>query len=616
MGKPASQSSNTVSLKDILRIFLVFAGACLCGCGDSGGFSSDLENPQVNVVIAVGEGSRTRTEYNAENKRFEWSSGDALAVWAKSSDGTYPLDGRTFRLLAVGANRSSAYFTATLDAPMEEGTYSYYVAYPSPESIDGTTARFVIPSVQDGKASGGVDVIVAEPVSGPALAPMVEAVPISPEASLKIRMRHLLHFLRFYIPDGNNPLGEPVKRIEFSMPRPIAGNLTVDVTDAGSAALGNGTNSIVLDLETPLDESGSAVAGIFPPSGTYSSEDQMAVTVYSENKWATLDPLQLAGRTFPAGHLTPVPLRPAVINEFCQLRFTLASNNLGEDPRDIKVSLPKGETWPGTDSNVLDFTGEHNGLVKVGDTFALKIKDVDSFRSLSFKTLAVTYESESAIVSESVMLGDFSSLTSAVCRLNCPYLFFEDFSGVESFNSNDEYKTANAGSKNPELFLNGWSAARAGAQKGTAIRLACRRETSARYPARADSPILGLKDNIVVNLDVTFDYSMDRRNGGIGPVDVSQNVYFGYINATRAEDGTDPGSKLESGDDSGTFPEHFVLDETSGTYSNINHLYNAVLSNVETPVRLSWRTNTEYKAGANNNTCWLYIDNIKVKIKK
>ena len=539
-----------------------------------------------------------------------------MAVWARSSAGSYVLDGRPFSLLAVGDNRSSAYFTATLDAPMEEGTYSYYVAYPSPVSVDGTIARFVIPAVQDGTASGGVDVIVAEPVSGPALAPIAEAAPVSQDDSPKISMKHLLHFLEFYIPDGNNPFGEPLTRIEFSMPKPVVGDLKVDVTDAGSAVLENGTNSVALDLATPLDGSGSAVAGIFPPSEAYSSEDQMAVTVYSENKWAVLNPFRLAGRTFSSGHLTPVPLRPTVINEFCQLKFTLASNNLGEDPQNIKVSLPQGETWPGTDSNVLDFTGEHNGLVKVGDTFVLKVKDESQFISLSFKTLAVTYESESAIVSETVSIGDLSSVTSSVCSLNCPYLFFEDFSGVETFNSNDEHKTANAGSKKPELFLNGWSAARAGAQKGTAIRLACRRETSARYPARADSPILGLKDNIVVNLDVTFDYSMDRRNGGIGPVDVSQNVYFGYINATRAEDGTDHGSNLESGDDSGTFPEHFVLDETSGTYSNINHLYNAVLSNVETPIRLSWRTNTEYKAGMNNNTCWLYIDNIKVKIKK
>lgn len=600
-----------MSLKNKLRFFLLFAGACLCGCGDSGGFGSEQEDQRVKVVIAVGEGSRTKTAYNVETKRFEWNSGDALTVWAKSSAGTYVLDGRSFSLLAVGENRSLAYFTATLDAPMEEGTYSYYVAYPTPVSVDGVSARFVIPSVQDGLASGGVDVIVAEPVSGSALTPIAEAAPISPEASLKIRMMHLLHFLRFYLPDGDNPFGEPVTRIEFSMPRPVVGNLTVDVTDAGSAALENGTNSVSLDLATPLDASGFAVAGIFPPSATYSSEDKMTVTVYSENKWATLNPVGLAGRSFPAGHLTPVPLRPEAINEFCQLRFTLASNNLGEDPQSIQVSLPQGETWPGTDSNVLDFTGEHDGLVMVGDTFVLKVKDVDSFRSLSSKALTVRYESESAIVSESLTLGDLSSVTNAVCSLNCPYLFFEDFSGVGDQSSYDEWSMANAGSRDAKSFLNGWSAARFGTQAGTSLRLACRRETSADYTARADSPFLSnLKNGVTVDLEVGFDYSMDRQEYATPLVklpEVGQTVKVGYITTSE---------NLKSGDDTGDFQSSFFVKETGGSYTNIGHYYSTVLSDVTSPMRLSWLTAPEHKAGTTNSTCWLYIDNIKVKIKK
>ena len=528
-----------------------------------------------------------------------------MAVWARSSAGSYVLDGRPFSLLAVGDNRSSAYFTATLDAPMEEGTYSYYVAYPSPVSVDGTIARFVIPAVQDGTASGGVDVIVAEPVSGPALAPIAEAAPVSQDDSPKISMKHLLHFLEFYIPDGNNPFGEPLTRIEFSMPKPVVGDLKVDVTDAGSAVLENGTNSVALDLATPLDGSGSAVAGIFPPSEAYSSEDQMAVTVYSENKWAVLNPFRLAGRTFSSGHLTPVPLRPTVINEFCQLKFTLASNNLGEDPQNIKVSLPQGETWPGTDSNVLDFTGEHNGLVKVGDTFVLKVKDESQFISLSFKTLAVTYESESAIVSETVSIGDLSSVTSSVCSLNCPYLFFEDFSGVETFSYNDEYSWSNPGDKSSHDFLNGWTGARVGAEAGTAIRIACRRETGlANYPARTDSPFLsGLKTGKTVSLDVKYDYSMNRE----GKANIHQTVYLGY---------TDKEGGFSSEDGTGTFPFKFDINETTGSYTNINHTAESTLTGVSAPLRLCWRTVPETNWGANNNTCWLYIDNIKVKIKK
>lgn len=597
-------------LKEKLNIFLVLAGGCLCGCGDYGRLESDTAEAPAKVAIAVGEGTGTRTSYNDENKQFEWNAGDAVAVWAKSSSGSYALDGRLFSLMAAGSNRSSAYFTSTLPSPMDEGTYSYYVVYPSPESKDGTVARFTLPAVQDGTASDGVDIIVAEPVSGPALSPIEEASPITPASSVSVRMKHLLHFLRFYIPEGSNYLGEPVTRIEFSMPRPAVGKVIVDVADPSSATLGDGTNSIVLDLAEPLDESGSAVAGIFPPSVAYTSSDRMEATVYSENKWAELNPVPLTGRTFAAGHLTPVPLRLANVNTLFKLKFTLASNNLGEDPRSIRLSLPEGINWPESTSNVLEFTGKHDGTVLVGDTFVFETKDEDAFKALSSKELSVVYESESAIVSEMLTIADLTSVSSSVCPLDCPYLFFEDFSGVEGISSYDEYSQSNLGSKSPVSFLNGWSAARFGTEAGTSLRLACRRETSADYPARADSPFLsGLKEGVAVGLDVSFDYSMDREGYGfiVSAPEISQTVHIGYI--------TTP-DNLKSGDDTGDFQDSFIVNETGGSYTNIGHSYSARLTNVKAPLRISWRTTPEHKAGTSNNTCWLYMDNIKVKITK
>lgn len=571
--------------------------------------------------MSVGGVSSTRTAYDPDVRNFVWNGGDKIAVWARSQDGSYSLNCQTFNLLASRSDKSGAYFTATLQAPMEQGPYTYYMSYPLPESVEGTNARFTVPAVQDGSASDGVDIIVAEPVVGPELSPLVEASPIDQDNVLTVTMKHLLHYLRFYIPEGQNVLGEPVTRIEFTMPRPVAGSVSVDVSDASTASLSGGVASMRLDLKAPIeDKVGSeAVAGIFPPSGTYGSEDQMTVTVYSDSKWADLPPVRLDGRSFLAGHVTPVPLKPTEVKDFYILKFTLNSNNLGEDPQNIKVSLPQGEKWPETDSNELDFTGKHDGLIRIGDTFVFKVKDEAAFKSLSSKALTVTYESESAIVSENISVGDLSSASSAVCSLNCPYLFFEDFSKVEGFHSHDDHSSANAGSLSAVPFLSGWSAARAGAETATAIRIACHREYYVNYGARADSPILKLKNDVNVDLDISFNYSMGREKGGIRPVDVSQIVYFGYIQASRDELGIDKGSGLESGDESGTYPNNFVLDEASGSYSNIGHEYSTVLNNVESPMRLCWRTIPNFKAGVkdmNNNTCWLYIDNIKVKIKK
>lgn len=610
-------------LKTILRIILVSAGVALCGCGDFESTESEVIPSSVNVVFAVGNTPRTRTEYDVETKRFVWNDGDKIAVWAKSPDGSYALDNQAFRLMAVASDKSEAYFTATLQSPMAEGTYSYYMTYPLPESMGGMTATFTVPSVQDGTASDGVDIIVAEPISGPALEPVKEAAPIVSDDVLNVRMRHLLHFLRFYIPEGNNLLGEPVKRIEFTMPRAVAGKVSVDVTDASTVSFGEGVNGLTLELRNPIDESADgtevAVAGIFPPRMAYSAGDRITVDAYSENKCASVS-FSLAGRDFAAGHTTKVPLKMTEAKPIeYELKFMLASNNLGEDVQDIRITLPDDAVWPGLSSSELRIDSGNDGLVRIGDTYVFRTKDKAFFKGLSSKRLAVTYESESAVVSETVTLGDFSSSIRGECELNCPYLFFEDFSWVEGFNSNDEYGWSSPGSFSPHLFApytidaenpwspekGGWSAARAGAQAGTAIRIACRRETRlANYSARADSPFLsGLKDGKTVNLDITYDYSMGRE----GTPKIAQTVYFGYITTSK---------NPSSGDETGTFPESFKINETTGSYTNINHTANTLLRGVGAPLRLSWRTMPDKDWGANNNTCWLYIDNIKVKIKK
>lgn len=58
-------------------------------------------------------------------------------------------------------------------------------------------------------------------------------------------------------------LGEPVTRIEFSMPKAVAGKVSVDISDAAAATLDGGTKSVTLELKEPVGENGAAVAGIF-----------------------------------------------------------------------------------------------------------------------------------------------------------------------------------------------------------------------------------------------------------------------------------------------------------------------------------------------------------------
>ena len=597
-------------LKDILKVALVALTLVPCGCGGLDTPVPGRKAASAEVVLAVGQSQRTRTAYDADTKSFVWQQGDNVSVWAGSTSGTFALEGTSFSLLARKADNASAYFTTKLDSPMAEGTYSYYATYPVPESVSGTTATFTVPTLQDGKGTGGVDILVGEPAQGGALQTIAEGDEPVAEDVMNIKMKHLLHFLRFYVPEGCNAFGEPVTTIEFSMPKNIAGQVSVDVTDASTAALSGGSSSMTLELADPLtDEASSvAVAGIFPPSEAYSDTDLMTVKLYSENKEADASSVSLAGRTFAAGHITPVPLKPTGVRNRYWLKFTLASNNLGEDPQKITLTLADGSAWPDGTSSALSWEASDGGTIDVGDSYVFVTYDESAFRSLSSKSVTVSYESESAIVSETLSLGDLSSVSHASYSVNCPYLFFEDFSTVESFNSGDKHSSSNVGDKDPKVF-NGWSVARAGAQAGTAIRLAAHREWFANYPSRADSPFLsGLKEGKTVNLDVQFNYSMGREEGGLGSgTNASQNVYLGYITTSE---------NLSSGDETGTFPNSFELNETTGSYENIDHLSQTTLKEVKAPLRLSWRTVTPTYSATTNSTCWLYIDNVKVKIKK
>ena len=584
------------------------AALLLCGCG----LDYSPQPRPVEVVLGL-ENQSTKTSMSADGLHFLWDEGDEISLWAKASDGSYALDNQTFKNFASPDNsRSTAYFGTTLPSPMPEGTYTYYISYPKPLSTSGVTARYVVPKIQNGDVSGGLDITVAEPVTGPELKPVTEAGPV--EEPLKVRMKHLLHFLRFYIPEGNDEMEGAVEKIEFTMPQTVAGELDVDVASAGANPVGEGSTGITMKLRTPLEASSadskqSAVAAIIPPQTPYGAGESMQVRLYSATRYSYLD-FSLTGRAFEAGHITPVPLRP--VPEQTRPRYTvhfnLASNNLGEDLQNISLTLPEGVNWPETDSNTYIYAKADGSLLSNGDSFFLETLDEKQFRTLSSREVAIRYESENAVLHDTLAIADLSTAVSASLSLDCPYLFFEDFSEVKSFSSNDEYSLSSAGSKSPELFLDGWSAARAGAQAETAIRLACRRETSVDYPARADSPCLsGLKDGKNVDIVVQFDYSMNEKSGGIGPEDVGQYVSVGYHNKSGS---------LKSGDGTGDVSDRFYIKEFVGTYTNFNNTYSGVINGVDNRSRLFWRTEPENKAGLNNSTCWLYLDNIKVKIKK
>ena len=560
------------------------------------------------IGFCTGEAS-TRTMMNPDGLTASWEKGDRIAVWAKNSSGEYTLNNTQFSV--YGADGARAFFTATIDASMPEDRYTYFAAYPVPESVSLTKATFTIPSVQDGKVSGGADIMIANPLLH---GPLEEVKELSDYTRLGMSMEHILHQFRLYLPEGEDKLGgEAIVKMVLTFPKPVAGKLVADFTDTEAAAEFSGEEkSITLKLSEPLVNSTSserkyAMAAFFPSS--FEASESINIKIYTETKIANAYPVNLEGRTFAAGHSTPVRLRISDIREYGRLRFTVSSNNLGENANAVRLTAPQGCTW-GDGSTIYEYRPGHE--ITTGETFEIPFENLDTFRTFSGKDVTVTFDTEHVDATQTVRVPDLTTLNFAEISAGLPYLLYEDFSGVESFNSGDNYAMSNAGSKSPKSFLNGWTGGRVGAEAGMCIRIACRRETSIGYDARVDSaPIISLKKS--TDIKVSYDYGVNNKYGGIAIItdgNVGQNVYIGYVTDTKG---------YRSGDDSGTFESDntFYAKEYTGSYTSTPNSDTRIIHSAPTGVlRITWRSAAEYQAGTTNTTCWLYLDNIKVQIAK
>lgn len=561
------------------------------------------------IGFCIGEAS-TRTMMNPDGLTASWEKGDRIAVWAKNSSGEYTLNNTQFSV--YGADGARAFFTATIDASMPEDRYTYFAAYPVPESVSLTKATFTIPSIQDGKVSGGADIMIANPLLH---GPLEEVKELSDYTRLGMSMEHLLHQFRFYLPEGEDKLGgEAIVKMVLTFPKPVAGKLVADFTDTEAAAEFSGEEkSITLKLSEPLVNSTSserkyAMAAFFPSS--FEASESINIKIYTETKIANAYPVNLEGRTFAAGHSTPVRLRISDIREYGRLRFTVSSNNLGENANAVRLTAPQGCTW-GDGSTIYEYRPGHE--ITTGETFEIPFENLDTFRTFSGKDVTVTFDTEHVDATQTVRVPDLTGLSLVEISAGLPYLLYEDFSTVETFSSNDAFsKGSIAFSKSPYSFLDGWTGGRIGAEGGKCIRIAARREASSGYGARVDSaPIISLKKS--TDIKVSYDYGVNNKYGGIAIItdgNVGQNVHIGYVTDTKG---------YSSGDDSGTFESDntFYAKEYTGSYTSTPNSDTRIIHSAPTGVlRITWRSAAEYQAGTTNTTCWLYLDNIKVQIAK
>ncbi len=557
-------------------------------------------------------GTVTRSQINDDGLSAEWTEGDKVSLFARNSSGSWTLSGQQFKLYG-GTDNDMAAFTATLPQPMPEDEYEYIACYPEPVSVSGTRVSCILPSVQNGRASGGADIMVSAPaVSGP-----LTTIPAAEDYStLRVSMKHLIHLLRFYLPEGSNGLnGEDIQRIDVQMPVPVCGNLEYDITDPESTLeLTDGSSSLSLNLDRPIGPSTEtardyACAAVAP--FTASDGDVMDITMYSESWKASVEAISLNGRDFKSGHATAVKLTVKDIKPIFCLYFNLVANNIGEPVRKITFTAPSGCVFSDGGSN--EYVYEPGGDIAVGTQIRIQFEDEAAFRAFNGQTVQVAYDSDHVLAYQNVTPSTVSGTVSNV-SLTAPYLLDEDFSVVPSFSSDDKYKTSSTGSMSAYgPFLNGWSGGRIGASAGSMVRLACRRETGlwveALYDSRMESaPIATIKSP--VSLKVSFDYG--GNGNGLSDSDIlGQTISLGYVTST---------DKYSSGATDGTFEGSPTIHISASEYgTDWTTPYHGAVTVPSVPagntVRISWKSHMDSKpALAGNSTSWFYLDNVKVQV--
>lgn len=622
---PRNSAITKIEMNRLFAIIISLVGLAVVSCSTEEIPAGVADGP-VTVGFRV-DGTATRTQINDDGRSTSWQKGDQIALWALNGDQGFTLANHTFKIYARQTGNAEAYFTSTLPQAMPEGRYTYYATYPPPTSVDGTQATFAIPAAQDGAVGGGADIMIAAPAEASQLGPLES------DPDLSVTMRHKLHVLRFYIPEGMNTLGEPVERIVLTMPQQVSGNATADITDPNAdMTLSEGGNTIELLLANPIDASTAkdyqyACAAIFP-STEYGSDDVMQVSLYSEHFAASVDGILLAGRTFAAGHVTPVPLRPKLMEFQNKIRFTLGTNNLGEDVQTITLTAPEGISWSEEGSNVLTIDATRiydNGYFDLDfNTYVSS----QMYEALANQPVTVHFESENAIVASDIIMPDTKAAgTSATVTLDVPYLLFENFDSAPDFsNRGDDGDSGKSHTADPitGLTLDGWTGNQVKVHSGR-MRLKNRREYAAsffgldsygNYRGRANSPALGIKEGHTVKIQVQFTYGGATENSIFPPL-----ISFGYTNNPAALDGLYEvyvaGQKTTSG--GSTIDSQMMTSEDPGTNFGWTSELRSAQFNIEgcgSLTRLSWEANASGKKTDTYCNQWVYIDDIKVQIVK
>jgi hypothetical protein len=555
----------------------------------------------------------TRTGIEADGVTTRWAVGDRLAVWAKDEGGNYTFENTEFTLRYFSHEFDKAYFTSNI-ATMAEGEYTYYMSYPKPKSVEGTSATFSVSAEQSGAYDGKYDIMIAKPV-------VAEALTLSKKMELNTVMLHQMHALKITVPEKASNFDNRVYRLEVTFPNAVVGDITLDVTDPNAKPVyTNTSNTIVVK-----SDEGFAVGSdiwVFVLPGMVSGDVSYKIAGAEQRSEVATYPLE---RTMERGHVTPIRMAMPPFEKYTAFNFSIGENYLGEDFNFFTLYDSNGTNMGTYNRNAENlYTWEYYGEF-----------DVTPYNNSNW---TLVFDTENAVVENKVNMGALKPyFMQNITPVDVPYLLFQDFenvSGEQESNGNNSYQSSDRNQPGVELSgeLAGWNGARFWIKPGAArinSRYQCTKvfkAFSSMHHGRLDTPTLGdcgLKPGKEPYVMVSFDAALNRNSSS------SLELKEGAINLATHTNGSNPIDGIPTGATGLTSSYDTTLADFGTTYFT-QMLANDAGDNVFGQVFPTYTT-TDFRATSNTRLCFyptlsptsdktgnieinVYADNIRVWI--
>lgn len=560
------------------KLILIFLALATISCNavvDEQPLEESVLTDYQGISICVSEAT-TRTALDPDDMAsVEWLTDDCIYLWAKEDGATsYSFSEAEFKQKYFFETYSHAVFTADVTT-MSAGTYSYFGVYPKPTGVSGSEVTFALPGEQSGLYDGELDIMVASPVTGGALGG-------TPDGDLALSFSHMTHALRINIPDGRNLFEQGVRTLEVTFPSDVVGNFSFDAASSApttSTSLSGGSSVVTLNFEEELNE-GDQYAWIF--IAPCELDGTLSFRAYDNNGYKSEEISTTINKTMEAGSVTPITLTVPEATPVTTLEMTIKNNYLGEEIETMTVTAPSGALFANGSSTV-ELPYSADGVYSVG----YYTDDYDA----AFKagSISITYESENAIVSgDAISLSGITENTTNSFSSDVPYLFVEDFSGVTSTGSYDDFEDLIVYPTVPGLDY--WSGRIFYYNKNSYVALKAYCLIWAHYYALLSldlSGLTGLKSGKTVSLSINF-YA-----------DWKQNK-FSKMNLLVYNDDDDDNSVS-------------ITMSNNDSASSITTPRSVTLDDCTSESVISWKTNASSGTIVSSYD-YVYMDNIKISI--